>query len=301
MIAFTTEKEVNDSIKLLCEEIFPHIEASGKINVHINQVYLANLSKEDFIRQSFIFFTLCKVKYFFSDLIEDDLLENIFLYIKNNYQTSTTLTDLEKKYIEVYTIRGLVFLKKDFSFFLTRLIESNFHLIYTTPILLHIFLATEADALKYLGKSIMPPHYLNIAKEAVFFSLKSNQKDTNKAFHYVDIFYYDDILGLSFKSLALDLVETKIRQELKNVSSIYTSVLAKMFEGYAALNSLEKMHFFESLCSKRGVGLNPYLVDTYQYTGNTISEIDGTSYVCLDAYAHLILGLLVVYKNKYEI
>lgn len=301
MIVFSTEEEIISSVRVLLNEIFPHIESSGKINVHINQVYLASLSKEDFIRQSFIFFTLCKIKYIFPDLVKDKLLEEVFSYIKNNYETNVTLTELERKYIEIYTIRALIFLKKDFSFFLTKLAKSNFHLIYTTPILLHIFLATEGDALKYLGKSIMPSHYLNIAKEAVFFSLKSNQKDINKAFHYVDIFYYNDILGLDFKLFAVELVEKKVRQELENTNLIYTSVLAKMFEGYASLNLLEKMDLYKDLCFKRRVKLSPYLIDTYKYTSNSISEIDETAYVCLDTYAHLILGILVVYKNKYEI
>lgn len=297
------ETEIKGSVLIFVDEILNHVEGNGKINVHINQVYTSKLKEEDYSRQSFIFYTLCKVKFFYPELVDGLVLDSIQGYIYENYNSNQDLSDVDRKFIEVYMLRGLVFLKKDTSFFQKKLLESNVNLIYSVPILLHIFLATNVDSLNYLGERLIPNHYEWIAKESVFYSFKSEQIEKNKAFQYVDIFYYNNSLNIDSKGEVLSLVNNKIDQELKRVELIYTSVLAKMFEGYTALYSPEegsdRARFFFNLCIQRGVDRNPYLTDTYKYTENSISEIESTAYVCLDTYAHLILGMLNLHQ-KYE-
>ena len=295
--------ELKGSVFTFVDEILRHTEEDGKINIHINQVYTSKSKEEDYSRQSFIFYTLCKVNFFYPELVDRSILDSIQMYIYENYNSNQDLSDIDRKFIEVYMVRGLIFLKKDTSFFQKKLLESNVNLIYSTPILLHIFLATNVDSLNYLGERLIPSHYEWIAKESVFYSFKSEQIEKNKAFQYVDIFYYNNILNIDSKGEVLSLVNNKIDQELKRVELMYTSVLAKMFEGYTALYSSgeksDRAAFFFSLCMQRKLVASPYLMETYEYTENSISEIESTAYVCLDTYAHLILGLLNLSK-KYE-
>ena len=74
-----------------------------------------------------------------------------------------------------------------------------------------------------------------------------------------------------------------------------------MFEGYTALYPNEKKHaeYFFELCMQRKIILNPYLTSKYKYTQHSLYEVEGTAYVCLDTYAHIILGLLNLFQ-KYE-
>lgn len=298
-----TEIEIKERLLTFVDEILNHVESNGKINVHINQVYTSKSREEDYPRQSFIFYTLCKVKFFYPELVSSSVLDSIQRYIYENYNSNQDLSGVDRKFIEVYMLRGLIFLKKDTSFFQKKLLESNVNLIYSTPILLHIFLATNVDSLNYLGERLIPNHYEWIAKESVFYSFKSEQLEKNKAFQYVDIFYYNDTLNIDHNGDVLLLVNKKIDEELKRVELMYTSVLAKMFEGYASLETPDKENvrtkFFFNLCMRRKLATNPYLTNSYKYTENSISEIESTAYVCLDTYAHLILGMLNLNK-KYE-
>ncbi len=293
--------EAQENIELLIKEISSHIDSQGKIDVHINQVFTSINQKEDYTRQSFIFFVLCKAKFFFPLDVSDELLQSAFDYIKNNYESNVQLSDFERRYIEAFIVRGCLFWKKDASFFLGNLNKHSIGLLGSSPLLLHLVLATEADSLQYAHKKSIDSHIVDICKEAVFYSLKSEQKDANKAFHYVDIFYYNDSLRLDYKVTAEKLVDKKIWKELERKESVYTSVLAKMFEGFTALypENLTSTKLFFNLCVKRKVKLNPYLVSSFRYTSDSISEIENTAYVCLDTSAHLILGLLNLYQ-KYE-
>lgn len=114
-----SKSEAEQTIVDLLKEITPHIEDSGKINIHINQVYISIYRDEDYARQSFIFFVLCKAHFFFPEHIKTEVLESIFFYIKGNYESNSALSELEKGYIEAYMVRAFIFWKKDSDPFLT--------------------------------------------------------------------------------------------------------------------------------------------------------------------------------------
>lgn len=286
-------------IENFIEEILLQIDIKGKINIHINQVFISDYKDEDFVRQSFIFFTLCKVHFFLPKLVDKHCLNLIFKYIDINYKENKKLTSVDRKFIELYMVRGCIFWEKNTSRAEEFSVKENMSVIYTSPVLTHLFLETEANALTYLNKSLFQEVYIKFAKEAVVYALRSEQKDTSNAFYFSGILNYHDVLGMNIKNEVLGILSKKHHQELSEINITHTSVLAALFQDYSSIypNFEGQADYFLSEVLSRNIKTNPYLRKRFNFTDNSLSEIKNTSYVCLDTYSHIILGMLnLLYK-----
>lgn len=294
---------LEDELKKYVDEICKYINLKNnndnKINIHINEKFGFGYDYVDYARQAFIFYTLCKSYFYDNNLISKQTLVGVYLYIYKNYNKSEKIFDGKtRNFIELYTIRGCLFAGLDYSCFLSGFLKNSSR-VYTEPLLLHLFLCTESDAVFYKKINLMPTELIDIAKESAIYLIGSNLKNNYAAFNFVDIFYYAETLKIDIKDETFKLVENKVKNEKRNIDKTYTSVLAKLFEGYCNFGTSEfaVISEFWDLIMSRKIKKNYYLYKKFNYSINSLEEVKGSSFVCLDTYAHISLGLITLLRK----
>ncbi len=173
---------------------------------------------------------------------------------------------------------------------------------------------TENEAVKILVD--LTNYHLPSAVEAYYYSIKV-RKDINKeAYNYTDMYYFNGIkyFNNDYYKAADEFIKEQLLIDDKNMDMLNTSTIAKLFEGlcnksYYDYNSNiynndtqikvdNNIQKYFDIVSSRKIKLDTKLIKDFKYTEYSISEIKNTSYVCLDIYAHLLLGLMPLFNIK---
>ena len=320
--------EIKKYIDLFLKEILNNVDKeNGYIKIHINPFYKIKDNGLDYPRQAFIYFTLSRVLSFlkennFTELIKthnlDEIINKISINIKSNYIKEND--EINKKFIELYSLRACLFnrINDDYQLWADNFKKENINLIYTNPILLNLYLNTLKDINNINKNKIIDLVTYNLpsAVEAYYYSIKV-RKDINKeAYNYTDMYYFNGIkyFNDNYYKATDEFIKEQLLIDDKNMDMLNTSTIAKLFEGlcnksYYDYNSNiynndtqikvdNNIQKYFDIVSSRKIKLDTKLIKDFKYTEYSISEIKNTSYVCLDIYAHLLLGLMPLFNIK---
>ncbi len=261
----------------------------------------------------------------------DEIINKISINIKYNYDKE--IDGVNRKFIELYSLRACLFNNDNddqnhnnnnnnnqYTYWIDNFKKENINLIYTHPILLNLYLNTLKDihTMNIIENEAgdmleidLANYHLPSAVEA-YYNLIKVRKDINKeAYNYTDMYYFNGIkyFNNDYYKAADEFIKEQLLIDDKNMDTLNTSTIAKLFEGFCnkSYNNIkdqtkakiddEIQKYFDIVMSRK-IKLDTRLIKNFKYTENSISEIKNTSYVCLDTYAHLLLGLIPLFSLK---
>ena len=321
----------NDSIKKditdILKEVFKYVNSdSGETSIHIN-LNKSNDNK-DFMRQSFMFYSLNYVLYHFKtiDLIDEELrvnlIENIkvmgqfiFKYLNEHSDSNNQENIIENKYVELNLLRSSILGGKlDLIDFWSRKVEQNLKVVFKQPLLLALYIKTMTDLNKLNIKIDFLQYHLPTAIESFYAWTKIEPNNSSKSFNYIDYYYFTTEVGadLIYMKQINNFIESKLKSEWENIEDFNTSCIVKICEGltykklycdnvYHDNDILLNIEKYLKVIFDRKIKLSNYLIENHKYGVNSLSEVKNTSYVCLDTYGHLIIvfvNLLLIKNNK---
>ncbi len=282
-----------------CEFILSNIDFSNpKINIHIQG---QGVQKLDYPRMFFILCTLARASSTGHFKIDRSKFIKLFwdLYKLAEAEKIKSKIDFSNfRFVELYGMRALNFLKEDFSQLLESFKKGSYENIYSYPVTSYVFVTTFLEC-ELRKKYEYSSEIFNQSMKIFDYITYSSAKNNFLPFHFAELSLWENKFDKNTDLLARDAGEI--------ISSTFTTYLnsqpsasgvAKCLEHFSRIGDLENyFKAFVFLNSRNIQKYKNYLNPDFLKFENIFTENENSQYICLDTNAHIVHSLINLYEK----
>lgn len=271
---------------------------NGEIAVHIHFD-----KKTDYPRYVFILFTLARLyksglakNIFLENSIDESVLLDLFWNIYKKSQKNLSLESM--RYVDMYGMRFLKVMNKDFSVLLDNFKKDDYASIYSYPVSMYVFMSTYEEC--ELKKDYDFSEYIYFECLKTFENLLFSDKTENTLlFGFAELNRFKNI-PYFIKEKADFVIKKNLKAFLDSKPSSSGSAKLLEYFGRDILIEENKNYFNEILdfLNKRKYSTWPnYANPSIQEFDQVYLELSDSQYICLDTNAHIINSIINIYES----